>query len=69
MDDHKPKTESPEILLVLESLVNSYQNVEPILKQCNQIFILEPMPAEIYSRLNFVSRKALDHSGIDAGVN
>jgi len=69
MDDHKPKTESPEILLVLESLVNSYQNVEPILKQCNQIFILEPMPAEIYGCLYFMSGKALDHPGVDTGVN
>jgi hypothetical protein len=57
MDDHNPETENPEILLVLKSLVNSHQNVEPVLKQRNQIFILEPMPAEIRGRLNFMSVK------------
>jgi hypothetical protein len=47
MDDHQPETESLEILLVLKSTVNSHQNVEPILKQRNQMVVLEPVPAQI----------------------
>jgi hypothetical protein len=69
MDDHNPETENPEILLVLKSLVNSHQNVEPVLKQWNQIFILEPMPAEICGRLNFMSVKTFHYPGIDTGID
>jgi hypothetical protein len=69
MDDHQPETERLEILLVLKSTVNRHQNVKPILKQPNQMVVLESVPAQIYSRLNFMSGKAFDNSGIYTGIN
>ena len=69
MDDHQPETESLEIVLVFKSTVNRHQNVEPILKQSNQMVVLEPVPAQIYSRFNFMSGKAFDNSGINTGIN
>jgi hypothetical protein len=69
MDDHQPETESFEILPVLKSTVNRHQNVKAILKQRNQMVVLEPLPAQIYSRFNVVSGKAFDNSGIDTGIH
>ena len=69
MDDHQPETESLEFVLVFKSTVNRHQNVEPILKQPNQMVILEPVPAQICSRFNFMSGKAFDNSGINTGIN
>jgi hypothetical protein len=69
MNDHQPEAESPEILLVLKSTVDCHQCVEPILKQLNQMIVLEPLPAHIRCRLDFVSRKSFDDPGIHAGIH
>ena len=43
--------------------------VKAILKQRNQMVVLEPVPAQVYSRFKVVSGKAFDNSGIDTGIH
>ena len=50
MHDDEAKVQFPQIMLVLESLIDRDENVELILDERQQNMIFEPMPTELKRR-------------------